>query len=436
MNATAKSVRLRRAISLRIAALIVVALIIAVGFGMYFSTVLNDGSSGSRSINPGGTSTFSTQTTTTSENFPTSANTTNSTLGLELVLSTNATAIMSGQEINVSVDIFNTLSTVNNVTGASNWAIPSIQDATSFPCPTYLYYQVYPGYYTATNISSASPLQISPVEQYLSCPIFQRSYYLMQPHISVASVPVGISTVNSSIQYQNVEMSVTSELIGNYSTTYNASVFTPNGALPPPAFRPCTYTLAAGDEWGQLVILHFSVEPNPMTTTTYSTSNSSTFLQNSSTQTPSSEETFNYATMPTSFKLGNYSFEMIYNGTGYEYSANGTGYMNMGFNLVLNVTSVQSGSSATVDFGWAPPAPEPNSLPTPSTASLFNGSVLMNWNSNTTGSSGTFLTVWIFSNVPNPSTSNSTSTMTAACTTTTTTFVNVTVTQTATECVQ
>ncbi len=186
--------------------------------------------------------------------------------------------------------------------------------------------------------------------------------------------------------------------------------------------------------------VHFNLAScgSTITTTalTTTTSSSSASTQNSSTQTPSSQETFNYATMPTSFTLGYYNFAMIYNGTGYEYSANGTGYMNMGFNLVLNVTSLQRGSSETVDFGWAPPAPQPYTLPTPSTASLFNGAVQMNWNSNTTGSSGTFLTVWIFSNVPNPSTSNSTSTMTSACTTTTTTFVNATVTQTATECVQ
>lgn len=157
----------------------------------------------------------------------------------------------------------------------------------------------------------------------------------------------------------------------------------------------------------------------PTSTTIYSGS------QNSSTQTPSSEETFNYATMPRVFRLGDYNFAIIYNGTGYEYSANGTAYMNMGFSFALNVTSLQTGSSETVDFGWAPPAPQPYSLPTPSNASLFNGAVQMHWNSNATGKSGTFLTIWILSNIP-PSTSTSTTSITNS---TISTIYNITTTR-------
>ena len=77
MNDRVKSVRLRRAISLGIAALIVVAVIIAAGFGLYFGLVLN----ANNNVNPGGTGISSTQTTTKSSSsvaYPTTYSTSSS----------------------------------------------------------------------------------------------------------------------------------------------------------------------------------------------------------------------------------------------------------------------------------------------------------------------------------------------------------------------
>ncbi|MHB8566617.1 MAG: hypothetical protein ACYC9U_05895 [Nitrososphaerales archaeon] len=130
-----------------------------------------------------------------------------------------------------------------------------------------------------------------------------------------------------------------------------------------------------------------------------STLHSITIGNSSATSSSSSyvDASFNYATMPAVFKIGDYSFAMIYNGTYYVYSQNGTEYANTGFNFVLNVTSLQSGKWETVDFGWAPPAPQPHSLPTPQNATLFDGAVQMNWYYNTTGIFGTFLTISVLS---------------------------------------
>src|SRR5271169_6032945 len=100
----------------------------------------------------------------------TQAETTNTTLGLELLLTLNSTAIQSGSPINVTVTISNTLSHVNNVTGESKWAIPALTSSASFPCQNYVYYQVFQGVYSESNNSQAeNPLQVSPVYQYLSC---------------------------------------------------------------------------------------------------------------------------------------------------------------------------------------------------------------------------------------------------------------------------
>jgi hypothetical protein len=177
-------------------------------------------------------------------------------------LSLNTTTIQSGQAINVTASIFNTLSTINNVTGANDWAIPSLPSASSFPCPTYLEYQVYQGWYSSEIISqSGLPLQVTPVFQFLSCIILRWSYYVFQAYSDTAYIPSVISALNSSTMYQDTQMRVSSSLTGNYSDVYNASIFTQNGALPPPPFRPGVYTIVAGDEWGQIVLQHFVVLP-------------------------------------------------------------------------------------------------------------------------------------------------------------------------------
>ncbi len=191
---------------------------------------------------------------------PATVQTTNSTLGLQLVLSLNTTTMQSGQTVNVTALILNTLPKENNISGANEWAIPSVPSTTSFPCATFLYYQVFQGYYSQSNLSSAGMLlQVSPVFQFLSCPIFQRSYYLFQPYSASAAVPIGFSNVSSSTLYQVTPMSISGYLSGNYSRVYNSSVFTQNGALPPPPFKSGIYTVIAGDEWGQVVLLHFTV---------------------------------------------------------------------------------------------------------------------------------------------------------------------------------
>ena len=88
---------------------------------------------------------------------------------------------------------------------------------------------------------------------------FKEDYYLFQPYSASAAVPIGFSNVSSSTLYQVTPMSISGYLSGNYSRVYNSSVFTQNGALPPPPFKSGIYTVIAGDEWGQVVLLHFTV---------------------------------------------------------------------------------------------------------------------------------------------------------------------------------
>lgn len=97
----------------------------------------------------------------------------------------------------------------------------------------------------------------------------------------------------------------------------------------------------------------------------------------------STTTTFLYRTMPKDFAVDGYAFHIEYNGTGYTVAQNGAATSNSGFSLVLTVSNGTANQTAT--FGWAPPAPAPQSLPVPEQARLFGGKVVLNWLSNSTG---------------------------------------------------
>jgi hypothetical protein len=90
--------------------------------------------------------------------------------------------------------------------------------------------------------------------------------------------------------------------------------------------------------------------------------------------------TFEYPGIPASFELGTYTFKMIYNDTGYV-DTNGTRYP--GFEVVLNVANRTQSQTQVVMFGWSPITPTGSSstLPSPATASLYLGTVIMVWSS-------------------------------------------------------
>lgn len=224
-------------------------IIIGLVFGVYLSASVGSGN----------------QSTTTSFNysgFATSAQTTNSTLGLKLLLTLNSTVLQSGQVLNISISIHNPLPNVNNVSGASDWALPVLQDFSTqpVPCPFYVSFQIFNGYYTESNASTArSPLQLSPSGLAISCLALQRSYYLFQPLDDDAEFLV--STPPPS--YLTLPMGTSRLVRGSFSaaccTSFGAITMIP---VPPSSVLPFSvgvYTIAAGDEWGQLVLLHFAV---------------------------------------------------------------------------------------------------------------------------------------------------------------------------------
>lgn len=123
------------------------------------------------------------------------------------------------------------------------------------------------------------------------------------------------------------------------------------------------------------------ISTNTVTTITSSSFPSSTTscVSSSEISTTSTNEsaTFNLETMPSNFTVGGYRFVMIYNGTGYVTTSNGSPIVNLGYSLVFNIT--QGSETETVVFGSGPPAPYPPSVPSPATATAFDGQVRMQW---------------------------------------------------------
>lgn len=185
---------------------------------------------------------------------PNNASATNSTLGLSLTLSMNSTLIRPGQAIKVAVSLFNELPEVNNVSWTSNWKLNAFTNTSNphslgIACFSPANILVFHGFYDNTNVSSAiNPLEVGYMP-FHSCFNTNYSLYLFQPTSTYANV-----SFTNPPNYDNaLYMSASTAIIGycNYATDGSGVCLS--------GFPAGTYTIVAGDEWGQIVILHFEV---------------------------------------------------------------------------------------------------------------------------------------------------------------------------------
>jgi len=162
---------------------------------------------------------------------------------LQLRLSVDASSAPA--TFRVTVDEYNTLATANNVTVGRTFPVTGLSLGS---CGTLAYpfgVALYRGSYTAENASSAQPLQIYPA---VACPMMIRyvTGYLFRPSSDLAVVLPSGPNATSTLMSANVTAT------GEYSGVYGASSSsTPLGTG--------TYTVAAGDEWGSLVLVHITV---------------------------------------------------------------------------------------------------------------------------------------------------------------------------------
>jgi hypothetical protein len=248
-----------KAVSSSVVAVVVIATVIVVGVGVASSGLLNSASSttasttGSTSVTIGSSSTSNSSLTLSSSNgLNQTVETSNSTLGLEVLLSVNSTTIPSEDAISVATSVFNSRSTANNLTASSDWPIAGLS---SGPCAPEWYpagITVFRGDYGAQNLSDGKPIFVWPG---IECPAegsLNVTSYSFLPKSDRANFS-SQSSGNFATSNQSIPITISSTIFAANGTGFYTSL---GSAL------PSTYTLVAGDEWGQMVLLHFEVTPS------------------------------------------------------------------------------------------------------------------------------------------------------------------------------
>ena len=282
--------------------------------------------------------------------------TTNASIGLNFTLTFGSSELIGGQAVSITANVTNERSTFNNLTSESDWSEPWLVGGGGTIdklCGSFANAQVFQGYYTVANISflqSGSELQLAkPLFSPPECPFIhggRSTYFPFQPH-------------ESQVGYR----STASGDYGNASS-YSNSTFH--------LFDAGIYTVAAGNEWGQLVLLHFSVAAACMQTTIICSLNQ---MENA---------TYYFSSIPQNFTIGEYSFGTSYEGMHSGSGGNGSTIVYLGQYVVFYVSN--SGMAQSVTFSWSPNQNLSDSIPEPSSAELFDGNVVFGTFLNSSGS--------------------------------------------------
>lgn len=157
---------------------------------------------------------------------------------LQLRLAINATSLPAGGRLLISVSEFNTETSADNASAATLWKVSGLSVGECGNAPYPFGVALYQGRYTPENVSQAEPIRVYPV---VPCPLFIRliTGYLFEPTSDSATILPGTGAP--------VPMAANVTVSGEYSGS---------SLLP---LAPGTYTVAAGDEWGALLLLHVSV---------------------------------------------------------------------------------------------------------------------------------------------------------------------------------
>jgi len=183
-----------------------------------------------------------------SSTVQTGASYVNAPQNLQLRLSVNASTTGGSHgnvTVSIRVDEYNTLATANNVSKATGWGLGGLSLGA---CGTETYpfgVALYSGTYTAGNVSQAQPLHIYP---FVPCPMLIRlvTGYLFQPTSDLAVVLPGGPNATATSMSANVTATSEYGVGGNLSSS-------------PSPLGPGTYTVAAGDEWGSVVVTRFTI---------------------------------------------------------------------------------------------------------------------------------------------------------------------------------
>jgi rhodanese-related sulfurtransferase len=193
------------------------------------------------------TTTSLTITTTSTVTTPTSTTPSTTTVqsmnGLQLQVSINATSLTSGESLQIAISEYNALSTGNNVAAATNWKVNGL---TIGACPNInvlpFGLAVFQGSYNSQNISQGTPLELFGAVPCAQLIRFISGYDFLPDSNNAAIMPGGDIA-------SPTPMATTETVNGTYAKGVQLTPF-PTG----------TYTVVAGDEWGTLEFLYFTVK--------------------------------------------------------------------------------------------------------------------------------------------------------------------------------
>ena len=76
-------------------------------------------------------------------------------IGMRLAISLNTSTTHIGGSVNYAASVYNTRPSMNNVSSASNWAIPGLISMVCGPTDSPIAFAIIRGYYVSDNISKA-----------------------------------------------------------------------------------------------------------------------------------------------------------------------------------------------------------------------------------------------------------------------------------------
>ncbi len=265
----------KSAISLGVSAVIVIVLILVVGFGVFLSNDLNSTNTITTADYSGSSSssTESSQTATTTIFLPTeqsSSSTSASGLSLDLFIAPSNGSLGEVIEVNE----INTLDSINNVSLADNWLYPQSSLDPYAPCSLTgaVGFAIFQGNYGLNNYTHASALALYNTSDVFSCTTatYQNAYYSFMPQSDQANLVYSQMVIPSATTTLSLSF-----IAKGFWTGGSASGQTPTFH----AFQG-NYTVLAADEWGKVVLIHFTassagISSGTTSTTGYVTSNSS-----------------------------------------------------------------------------------------------------------------------------------------------------------------
>jgi hypothetical protein len=172
--------------------------------------------------------------------------------GIELQSTLNSTLVQQRQSIRITVSELNPLNRDVNLSAGAGWPLRDLTLSGCGPLNFPFGVQIFRGYYTKANVSSGLSLSLFGPGPY-SCPArMEILYYVFQQNSTNFSTYVKGSN-GTSVQccYGRFGQPTTDSDALTISGYYDSGTFK--------VFDPGAYTVATGDEWGQLALLHFVV---------------------------------------------------------------------------------------------------------------------------------------------------------------------------------